>query len=94
MTDFIDNRNYSDRRQYDIGYGIIDGVRVNRRIADRRISDQVKRKFKEILDKSTDETISDQQVQNLLNPVLQMIRNGEITQDDCENEKVLVELEH
>jgi len=56
------NRRYYDRRQYDVGYVLIDGVRVNRRVAERRVSDRLKKKLKGIFDLHMDETVTSEKM--------------------------------
>jgi len=46
----INHRNFSYRREFDIGYAIVNGEHVNRRVSERRARDKFRRRLKELFD--------------------------------------------
>jgi hypothetical protein len=50
------DREFDDRREFDEGYAVLNGKRVDRRQTERRASDKIKKKLKQIFDRHMEDT--------------------------------------
>ena len=72
MTD-NNHRDFSDRREYDIGYVIKDGKRVNRRVSERRESDKFRKRLKDLFELHMKDTVADD-FSNIIDTILQKLK--------------------
>ena len=68
LTDF---REFSDRREYDIGFTKIDGMQVNRRVSERRKSDRFRMQLKELFELHMEETVLEDDINGIIVPMVQ-----------------------
>ena len=68
LTDF---REFSDRREYDIGFTKIDGMQVNRRVSERRKSDRFRMQLKELFELHMEETVLEDDINGIIVPTVQ-----------------------